>query len=70
MTIEALSDREMQLATQVAELKRELAALRSHLTATLEALACASQALKRYEQHNAGSRTCSSNRVSASLPQN
>jgi len=44
MTIEARSDREMQLASQVAELKRELAELR-------EALARTSQGAPRHT-HN------------------
>ncbi len=49
MAIEPLSDREQQLATQVTELKRELAALQSRLSASLEALARAAQTLKSYE---------------------
>jgi septal ring factor EnvC (AmiA/AmiB activator) len=37
MTIAALSDREMQLSTQVAELKREVAELREALARTSQA---------------------------------
>ena len=37
MTIEASSDRELQLASQVAELKREVAELREALAHTLQA---------------------------------
>jgi len=37
MTIEARSDREMQLASQVAELKREVAELREALARTSQA---------------------------------
>jgi hypothetical protein len=57
MAIEPLSDREQQLAAQVAELKRELAATR-------EALARASHALKGYEHDQRERGTCTLGRGS------